>query len=53
MKFLFLHVKESIHDKEVAVSILEAPVDVSTLTFALLPPEITPAGFTHNRKQYG
>ena len=37
---------------EVAVSILKAPVDESALTSALLPPELTPAGLTHDRKRY-
>ena len=50
--FGVVHVKESVHDQEVAVNILKAPVDISTLTFALLPPETTPAGLTHDRKQY-
>ena len=43
-----VHVKESIHAQEVAISILKSPVHVSTLTSALLPPEITPAGLTHD-----
>ena len=47
-----VHVKESVHDQEVAVSILKAPVDESALTSTLLPLELTPAGLTHYRKQY-
>ena len=50
--FGIVHVKESVHDQEVAVSILKAPVDESALTSALLPPELTSAGLSYDRKQY-